>query len=281
MQTKICKVCGKEKPLSAFSKNAKCLLGVIPQCKWCCNLAKKPVCPAESLPGEIWMTIPSSQNYDASNKGRIRRGLEAFGKRGAVLKQFDNSGGYLTVQLRVNGKAKTSLVHRLVLCAFTETVDTELHVNHIDCNRKNNCVENLEWVTRLENAKHASLIGRQEKGESHRLAILTDEAVRQIRQLYGRIETRELARRFGVNNDVIVSAAHGRTWKHVNEPIAPKLKKARGNRNKSSKLTASEVLQIREIYEKQKTPKLHLARRFGVSDATIYAIIQRKIWTHI
>lgn len=70
---------------------------------------------------------------------------------GKILKSTDRGNGYLTVF--VNGKNR--YLHRLVAQTFILNPEKKEQVNHIDGNRSNDCVENLEWVTNLENVKHA------------------------------------------------------------------------------------------------------------------------------
>lgn len=63
--------------------------------------------------------------------------------------------GYRQVLLLQNGKAKCFLIHRLIAEYFIDNTKLHLEVNHIDCNKKNNHVSNLEWVTPKENMRHA------------------------------------------------------------------------------------------------------------------------------
>ena len=65
-----------------------------------------------------------------------------------------NPNGYLSCQLYENKKRKKIYVHRLVMLHFAESSDKPC-INHIDGNKQNNCIENLEWVTYSENMKHA------------------------------------------------------------------------------------------------------------------------------
>ena len=114
---------------------------------------------------EKWKDIPNYYGYQASTNGRIRTHnkithTEKHGKRiwkDRVLKYKGNGlpMGY-RVDLWKNGKPHTFLVSRLIATTFLEDfIDTKLTVNHKDGNRLNNNLENLEWLTRGENIKHA------------------------------------------------------------------------------------------------------------------------------
>lgn len=75
--------------------------------------------------------------------------------------------GYKTVRMFVDGKKKHVKVHRLIAGEFLENNLFKPQVNHKDMNKLNNCIENLEWVTDLENKKHYNLkVGKKwkEKG---------------------------------------------------------------------------------------------------------------------
>lgn len=80
-------------------------------------------------------------------------------KSGRQLTPCENRFGYLNVCLRKSGKGKTEKVHRIVAKAFIPNPENKPQVNHIDGNKKNNCADNLEWVTNSENKKHAFVSG--------------------------------------------------------------------------------------------------------------------------
>ena len=81
--------------------------------------------------------------------------------------KFNKHTKYLTVNLYDHGKRKTVDVHRLVAMAFIENVENKKCVNHIDGNKTNNYVKNLEWCTYSENLIHAYKTGlRQKKSAS-------------------------------------------------------------------------------------------------------------------
>ena len=99
---------------------------------------------------EYWRTIPSFPVYSASNLGRIRND-----GTGRILRVYANTRGYLCLTLRRDNKQVPQMVHRLVAEAFLGGLHPGLDVNHIDGDKTNNCIENLEWCTREENVRHA------------------------------------------------------------------------------------------------------------------------------
>lgn len=105
---------------------------------------------------EQWKTIAEFPNYEVSNYGQVRR----VWKNHTNLKEtMLNKFGYEIVHLSKDGVNKHRSIHRLVALAFLDNPDNLPEVNHIDGNKENNCVDNLEWVTRSQNMKHAYSIG--------------------------------------------------------------------------------------------------------------------------
>ena len=113
---------------------------------------------------EVWRIVTIDDygdKYVVSSLGRIRNN-----DTGQIVKAHEVKGGYLRVNLYPRGDAKHGgkrhLVHRIVAFAFLyddyiEGVTTD--VNHIDGNKHNNAVENLEWCTREHNIQHANKMG--------------------------------------------------------------------------------------------------------------------------
>ena len=108
---------------------------------------------------EIWKDVPEYEGvYMISNKGRLKA-LEreiAHGntkqiRRETIKHQWMNDDGYMICKLSKDGRNKNVAVHRLVALAFLDNPENKAEVNHIDGNRSNNDVANLEWVTRAEN----------------------------------------------------------------------------------------------------------------------------------
>lgn len=111
---------------------------------------------------EVWKEVKDYDGrYVVSNLGRVKS-VKRFVKghnsyrpvRDRILKTRFSKGGYERVKLTKNCKGKEFYVHRLVATAFIPNPENKPQVNHIDSNRKNNIVENLEWMTAKENIQH-------------------------------------------------------------------------------------------------------------------------------
>lgn len=113
---------------------------------------------------EQWKPIPGYESYSASSNGRIRRNRGPDSKgyiwKEHYLSQQMNRFGYMSVALCKNGKVHRMFVHRAVMLAFVGECPNGYQVNHIDENKINNRIENLEYVTPKENANHGTHIER-------------------------------------------------------------------------------------------------------------------------
>lgn len=158
-----------------------------------------------------WRNV--SENYECSNEGHIRNK-----KTKHVLKEFDSCrDGYLRTQF----DGKTQTIHRVIAKAFLPQDETKSYVNHIDGNKKNNNVSNLEWCTFSENIKHAydnNLIIKR-KGEYNGRHILTLDDVIHIRKIYkaGDINNgaKPLSKKYGVAPQTISAVVSGQNWKYI------------------------------------------------------------------
>lgn len=105
---------------------------------------------------EIWKIVTGHTDYEVSYYGNVRSCKNPSNPR--LLKQHPvGKGGYYKIALSTNGELTQKLVHRLVAEMFIPNPEEKPCVNHIDGNKLNNVVDNLEWVTQYENLnKHFS-----------------------------------------------------------------------------------------------------------------------------
>lgn len=187
---------------------------------------------------EVWKDIKGYEGvYQVSNYGNLRSLTRTIddknGKikiiKGKSLKASTTSYGYKSVVFR-NGLNKENLrVHRLVAQAFIENKDNKPYVNHLDGNKANNRVDNLEWCTNSENMKHAFGTGLKEpsnpnkngltQGSKHHKSKLTEKDVIFIgsnsKANGGFMKNTELAEKFGVTKVTIGYVVNNKIWKHV------------------------------------------------------------------
>lgn len=140
-----------------------------------------------------WKKVIGYDDYLVSDEGEVIstvRYVYSKKKKGVVpfyrirkLAQHKNRGGYLCVGIgaKHSGGEKTVKVHRLVAKAFIPNPAGLPEVNHIDGNKTNNRVENLEWVTHSENEKHAYRIGIQPKSKKRRDTFLRNRIDKSVK----------------------------------------------------------------------------------------------------
>ena len=178
-----------------------------------------------TVKNELWQDIPNYEGwYQVSTQGRIRR-MKA-GKRtfiGRISKGWLHASGYPVIKLYREGKYTTIFIHILVATAFIGKKPDGFQTNHIDGNRANNCIENLEWVTPLENVHHADYVlgnihkRREKRGELSFNVKLTDKIVMQMRQLHREqgIGCWRLSKMFFISKTQAHRIIKGESWSHL------------------------------------------------------------------
>jgi len=133
------------------------------------------------------------------------------------LKPWPNQKGYLQVNLYRNEQGHTRKVHRLVLEAFVGLCPPDMECRHLDGNKINNQLENLQWGTSKENKDDMNKHDMTCKGKRNGQAKLTEEGVVAIRETYrcGNISHRQLAKLYGVSKSAITSLLRKESWKHL------------------------------------------------------------------
>lgn len=120
-----------------------------------------------------------------------------------------STSGYSQVSI----KNKKRFVHRLVALTFISNSENKPEVNHIDSNKLNNNMNNLEWVTSKENSQHCIKIGNMPKGEKSYTSKLTEQQVKLI--LKSNKKHTELAKLFNTSRRNIGHIKKGESWKYI------------------------------------------------------------------
>lgn len=208
----------------------------------------------EHLSVETWKPVPEFEGvYSVSSFGRIRRDLSR-GKAiaGFILKLTPNKKGYLTVTLSNAPQKERFLVHCLVMRAFVGPCPEGKEVNHKDTIKANCHLDNLEYVTGLENMQHAV---------SHGLLAARNQA--------------NISR--GQKHSEIVKATIQRGDNHYTRRCPEKVK--RGADNNAARITPEIALAIIRLTGKER--QIDTAARFSISRQQVGRIQSRKQWQHL
>jgi len=158
--------------------------------------------------------IPGHPNYYINTNGVVFKKVLKRKSDSYIVSQFISRNGYAMVTLRENGSKKNRTVHSLILCAFYgDKREFGLVSRHIDGNKLNNNVNNLEWGTVSQNHNDKKRHGTFQCGEKHGKHKLTEKDVIYIRN--SDKTWVELQNMFNVSSGAIKSAKNG--WKHVSE----------------------------------------------------------------
>jgi len=132
------------------------------------------------------------------------------------IKSHCNVNGYRIYQFNRFGKGITISQHRLIAIHFIPNPENKPFVNHLNGIRNDNRIENLEWVTPLENVLHARETGLFEYiGAKNIKTKLTEEQVREIREIGHSVHYEKTGRKYGVTGVTIRNVLTGVNWKHL------------------------------------------------------------------
>lgn len=177
---------------------------------------------------EEWVQVEGTTDYYVSNLGRVLSYKRSYPK---FLSPRPTAKGYF----RANIHGRDRSVHRLVITHFGNEPTDELknlcegtyngvEINHIDGDKTNNSIYNLEWCSRQDNIVHSNELGLRSApaGEKNPRATLTDEEVVEIRRIYSKSKSStytEFCRMEsvtrGVSFDIIYNIIRNKTWTHL------------------------------------------------------------------
>jgi hypothetical protein len=160
--------------------------------------------------------------YFVSNLGRFKNPY------GRLMSFHKNQKGYPSVELPRNGKPVRISAHRIVATHFIPNPDNKPQVNHIDCNKKNNHVDNLEWCTNEENRRHAMNNGlhfshKQGPRRKHKpkktffYGGLNEAAINEIKStlIHSKFTRKMLGDKFGVSVHVVKDIRLGKSYANI------------------------------------------------------------------
>lgn len=162
---------------------------------------------------EIWVLLKETNSHLISNVGNIKSI-----KTNKIIKKHLDKDGYPRVGLYFNKKIKSFYVHRLIANNFLNNKDNKPQVNHIDGNKQNNKISNLEWVTSSENRIHAFKIGLQKNktGEDHHNSKLTINDIKEIRKLCElNVSQYKIAKIFNIRQPQVSKIKNKKHWKDL------------------------------------------------------------------
>ena len=164
-------------------------------------------------------------NYSVTADGRVISTGRIAGRSGKgfstihqELSIMHNQSGYCMVNLTKDRKSKTRYVHRLVAEAYLENPDNLPQVNHIDGNKDNNSVDNLEWCSSSHNNQHALDTGLREgqKGETNSQAKITEREIHEIiHMMLQGFANVEIASSFNLHDRYVSLIRGKKRWKHI------------------------------------------------------------------
>ena len=170
---------------------------------------------------EEWKPITNyEEHYSVSSLGNVPREKGGIGlcTAGRILKPKKIGNGYLGVNLCKNGSEKCFRIHRLVAREFLGECPPGKEVNHIQGDKHNNRLSNLEYLTKSENVRHSYKLGKRKIpcGVSHGMSKINEKDVVLIRERYRNGETlKNIAKDFCISFHAVSRIKNYKTWKHV------------------------------------------------------------------
>lgn len=165
---------------------------------------------------EIWKSVVGFEGfYEVSNLGKIRRiaGKTGTPKSPTPVATRMNRSGYLRANLTAEGSRATRTVHSTVITAFYGNPPSgKDRANHIDGNKINNSISNLEWTDAKGNGIHAKVLGLYNYGDRNGRAKLTWNQVDWIRNNAAEMSQSKMARILGVSSATVREIVIGEAW---------------------------------------------------------------------
>lgn len=167
---------------------------------------------------EEWKDIIGYEGlYRISNLGRVvSLNFNGTNTR-RIMKSRIGIVGYVIINFHKDLKRKTKTIHRLLALHFIPNPENKLEVNHIDGDKGNCRLKNLEWCTRSENKIHAFRLGLENsrKGSLSNLSKLKEKEVLEIRKIGNSMFQKDIAKIYNISSASIGMIINRKTWTHI------------------------------------------------------------------
>lgn len=217
-------------------------------------------------------------NYQVSSNGEVFSNIS-----NKLLKPFKNPGGYLYIHLHINGKVVKKSIHSITAETFIPNPEHKPQINHIDGNKENNNVSNLEWITQKDNNIHALKLGLRKapSGEKVHFAKYTSKQIHQVCKEIERdeLDLDEIEKLSGVPVKTIGEIRNQKIWKDIskyyNFPKSPSIKSKIGLSKKERKQikqlvydgkSNKEIYKITGITRTKKISRMMVAIRIAMKN---------------
>lgn len=187
----------------------------------------------------MWKIIPNTNEQYSANDvtGEIRSNSRTASDgrkiKERILKPWLQNNGYLVISYLIDGKRQNHLVHREIAKTFLSNYSEQLDVNHLDCDKQNNSLSNLEMCSRKENIRHYRSVvnasgvkpkvnypkrNSEYDGKSHHIAMISPDG--SLCKIFK--STKEISEELGLRPDYIRKCCRGEqhlycgySWKYV------------------------------------------------------------------
>lgn len=213
----------------------------------------------------MFKNIPGFEDYSVSKCGKVKSN-----RRNRLLSIITRRDGYKELGIRRDKQKYVMLVHRLVAMTYIPNPDNKPCVNHIDSDRGNNSVDNLEWCTYKENLEHASEKGRLigKKGETNSSAVMSNDTCHLIcKEIEQGIRLKTLSDKYGINLKTLSNIKNGKRWLEISSQYNFKTESSR-------RLSSGEISDIICLSNKGYSAK-EISLNVGTTTATVNKHLRR------
>lgn len=215
-------------------------------CLWCKKKTKNNYCGRSCINGAYRkrkrLSLISS-DWKSFTEIDGFNGLYRISKDGMIFSEIVSKymrptikNGYYFISLRKNGRYYGFYLHRLIATTFIPNPECKRCVNHIDGNKKNNSLQNLEWVTHSENIRHRDTVlgyvypieklkhnlsiarkNNDIRGSKHPLSKLSEEEAKQIYSLSMVLDAVSIAKRYGISPSTVKAIKSKKLWSFIHD----------------------------------------------------------------